>query len=314
MNKLKKYFTIFLLSMFLIVLFKYNNILNKSVIDAVNLWLNNIFPSLFIMFILNDIIIETDIFAILNYYLNPLFNKIFKTSGNSFQAFLLSIFSGTPTSSFIISEMLQNNQISVKDANKLICFTYFANPLFLYNILSLTFNKSITIKIIIIHYITNILIGLLMANFQDFKEDSKHNYKINVKTKNLFTILPQAISKSMNTLLMILGTITFYKIITNIIFTILPISNNLNIIFKGVLEITQSLADFPLLELSNIKKEILAIFLISFGGLSIHTQVMALIKDTPILYRNFLLGRIMHAILSTIICATYFFISYGTIS
>ena len=147
MNKLKNIFTIILLSIIIYILFKYNSILNTSVIDAVNLWIIKVFPSLFIMFIINDIIINTNILNHLTKIINPIFNKIFNTTGNSSEVFLLSIFSGTPSSAFIIKEMLTNNKITLESANKLISFTYFSNPLFLYNILNATFNKYITFKI-----------------------------------------------------------------------------------------------------------------------------------------------------------------------
>ena len=161
MNKLKNIFTIILLSIIIYILFKYNSILNTSVIDAVNLWITKVFPSLFIMFIINDIIINTNILNHLTKIINPIFNKIFNTTGNSFEVFLLSIFSGTPSSAFIIKEMFANNKITLESANKLISFTYFSNPLFLYNILNATFNKYITFKIILIHYLSNLIIGLL---------------------------------------------------------------------------------------------------------------------------------------------------------
>ncbi len=307
MNKLKKLFTIFSLLIFIVLLFKYNYLLNKSVIDAVNLWLSRIFPSLFIMFVLNDIIIETDALRFLNIFLSPFFNKLFNTSGNSFQVFLLSLISGTPTSAFIIKEMLNNNSITTNDANKLISFTYFSNPLFLYNILSLSFNKSITIKLIIIHYITNILIGIIYRKNND-------NIKVkmtlkNKDSKNIFMVLPSSITKSINTLLMILGTITFYMILTNLLLSLFNFNYLSSTIFKGILEITQSLNDLPFLDISLIKKELLAIAIISFGGLSIHTQIISLINDTEIKYQNFLMGRILHVFLSTTITYLCSFIS-----
>ena len=164
MNKIKKHLSILIIFILILLLFKYNYILKESVIDGVNIWLTKVFPSLFIMFIINDLIINLNILKEVNKFINPLFNKLFKTSGNSSNVFLLSIFSGTPSSAFIIKEMLNNNKITLEDANKLITFTFFSNPLFLYTILSLSFNKFIVIKIIFINYLSNIIIGFLFRN------------------------------------------------------------------------------------------------------------------------------------------------------
>ena len=297
MNKIKNYFYIIILFIFIFLLFKYNYIVNKSVIDSVNLWLTKVFPSLFIMFILNDIIINTNILNSITKIINPVFNKIFKTNNNSFEAFLLSLFSGTPSSSFILKEMINNNKIDINSANKLISFTYFSNPLFLYNILNTTFNKHITFKIIIIHYISNIFIGLIYRNKNT--TNALLENKI-IKKENIITILPRSIKKSIDTLLMILGTITFYMILTNLLLNIFKLNNITTIILKGIFEITQSLNILNNLEYQSIIKELLALSVISFGGLSIHTQVLSIISDTKISYKNFFYGRILHVLISAL--------------
>jgi len=309
MNKLKKNFTIFLLITFIVIIFKYNYILSKSVVDATNLWLTKVFPSLFIMFILNDIIINTNILSSFVKFINPIFNKIFNTGGSSSQAFILSLFSGTPSSAFIINEMLNNNSITLEDANKLITFTYFSNPLFLYNILSLSFNFSITLKIILIHYITNIIIGLIFRKDKSiYKAYSKNNQETN---NNIFLLIPSAIKKSLNTLLLILGTIVFYMILSNLIINIFSFSPTQNIIIRGIFEITQSLNQLNSLKNTGILKEIIATFIISFGGLSIHSQVLTILNNTNISYKNFLIARILHGLISTI---TYIFFTFVIIS
>jgi len=305
MNKVKNIFTIILFFIFIIILFKYNDILNNSVIEAVTLWLTKVFPSLFITFVLNDILINSNTLNSAFHLINPLFNRIFNTTGVSSQVFFLSLFSGTPTSAFIIKETLMKKQIDLKDANKLIAFTYFSNPLFLYNILNTIFNKHITIKIILIHYFSNIAIGLILR--KKYKNKS-YNYAIkNEPSNNIFYLLPNAMNKSISTLLMILGTITFYMIISNIIIKIFNFQQLPNVLIKGLLEITQGLNGLKTIEIPSIIKEIIAISIISFGGLSVHTQILSLISDTKILYKNFITGRIMHVLISA---TSYFFLQF----
>ncbi len=295
MNKLKKILTIFCLFSLIFILFKYNYLLKPSVINSLTLWINKVFPSLFIMFIINDIIINTNILNALDSKISPLFNKIFNTSGNTFSLFILSIISGSPTNAYIINESFKKGQITKETCEKLMTYTYFSNPLFLYNILMGSFNKSITIKIIVLHYLANIIIGFL-------ERGKVKEKKINITTKankeNILLLIPKSIAKSINTLLMILGCITFYMIISNIIIKILPFNNTLTVVFKGLLEITQGLNIINTINGKSIIKEIIAIFLISFGGLSIHTQVLSLINDKN-LYKHYFLGRIYQALIST---------------
>lgn len=297
MNNLKKILTIIILFFFLFLLFKYNYLLAKTTMDAVYLWLGKVFPNLFIMFILNDIIINTNLLSFLNKGSNSLFNKIFHTNGPALEAFLLSLFSGTPSSAFILKEMVQNGRLSLEDANKLIAYTYFPNPLFLYAILSLSFNKVIVIRIILVIYLTNLVIGLFFKGKK--KENCTSMIREDQENHPLLSILPLAITKSINTLLMILGSITFYMIISNLILKLPFFSPLTSIIIKGLLEITQALNSLPSLTLLSFKKEIIAIIIISFGGISIHTQILQILEGTKIKYQNFFFGRLMHVLIST---------------
>ena len=88
-------------------------------------------------------------------------------------------------------------------------------------------------------------------------------------------------------------------IITNIMISIIPLNNTLKVIFKGLLEITQGLNILNTISNKSIIKEIIAIFLISFGGLSIHTQVLSLTTDNKELYQNYFIGRVFQALIST---------------
>ena len=304
MNNLKKLLLIFLFIFFLFLAFKYNYLLGSVVVKATSLWLTKVFPSLFIMFILNEIIIKTNALSLLNKLIGPPFNKLFHTSGSSSLAFILSLFSGTPSNAYILKEMLSNMQITLEDANKLIYYTYFPNPLFLYTILRLSFNNFITLKIIITLYLSNVLIGL-------FVRGKKNNNKIILinnenNNYNLLTIIPKAIKKSMDTLLMILGSIIFYLIISTIFENLLNLSLMGEIILKGILEISTSLNSLPLLNIFSLKKEILAILIISFAGLSIHTQILEILNGTKIKYQNFFKGRLYQILIGT---SSYFLIS-----
>ena len=296
MKHLKKYLLLFLILITIITIFKYNSIISMSVIDSVDIWLKKVFPSLFIMFILNDIIINYNIVNNLFPKLNSLFNKIYKTDGLAFNTLLLTIFSGTPSNAYIIKEMLTTHKISINTANKLISFTFFNNPLFLYNVLSITFSHPTTIKLIMIQYLSNMIVGLFFR-----EKNSKKIEIVNTSFKRNIAVIPSAISKSMNTLLMILGTITFYMIITNIIVKIFQFNSLNTILIKGIFEITQSLSILNNLAYKGIIKEIIASSIISFGGLSIHTQIKSIIENT-ISYKNFLMGRILQLLISTIIC------------
>ena len=270
---MKRKITILLIMTFIILIFNNYDIVLKSTLDATTIWLNRVFPYLFIMIIIQDLLINLD------------FASFFKNT--VVYIFIMSLLSGTPSGTYIISKLKQQNIISKEYANTCLIFTFFANPLFLYSILNSIFlSKFITIRLMLILYLTNLFLYFI------YKKDLPSNGKsINTNEINLSS----SIKTSINTTITVLGVITFYLILSNIIITEFNIIYPFNIFFKGFLEMTQGLAS---LINSSIKfKEVIAMIFISFGGFSIHTQVSCILNEADLSYKYFFKGRIIQTIL-----------------
>ena len=280
----------------LIFIFKNNKEVANVIIEAVNLFLKKVFVSLFPMFILNDILINLNIPYYFYLLFNKLFLKVFKTSGLGAYVFIMSLISGTPSNAYILKELVELEKISLEEANHFLTFTYFSNPLFLSVMLSTIFKTRVVLKIILCHYIANIIIGILIRNKAPKIANNKNILKTNLKIT-----LTKSINKSITTLLMILGTISFYMLLTFIITSLLPNNCLIKTIISGFLEITNGLNTMTSLNILNKIKEIIASAIISFGGLSIHTQIKAILEDTNMNYSYFLKGRIMQSIISVIL-------------
>lgn len=270
---MKRKITILLIMTFIILIFKNYEIVLKSTLDATKIWLNKVFPYLFIMIIIQDLLINLN------------FSSFFKNT--AIYIFIMSLLSGTPSGTYIISKLKEQNIITKEYANTCLIFTFFANPLFLYSILNSIFlSKLTTIRLMLILYLTNLILYFI------YKKDLPSNGKsINTNEINLSS----SIKTSINTTITVLGVITFYLILSNIIITEFNIIYPFNIFFKGFLEMTQGLAS---LINSSIKfKEVIAMIFISFGGFSIHTQVSCILNEANLSYKYFFKGRIIQTAL-----------------
>lgn len=283
------------LSIFLI--FKNNQEVAKVIENAINLFISKVFVSLFPMFIINDILISLNIPYYFYHLFNKIFLKIFHTSGLAAYVLIMSLISGTPSNAYILKELVNDNKLSNAEASHLLAFTYFSNPLFLIMMLNTIFDTNTSIKIIIIHYISNLIIGFILRK----QAPTLSNKSLTKKTKETGSMIIKSINRSIQTLLMILGTVTFYMLVTYILTSI--ISNNMMIktAISSFLEITNGLNNLSILKINNEIKEIIAVATISFGGLSIHTQIKSILEDTKITYQSFLKGRIMHTIIAVIL-------------
>jgi hypothetical protein len=114
-------------------------------------------------------------------------------------------------------------------------------------------------------------------------------------------MISSALMNSINTLFLVLGVITMFLIITTIIDQNITLSSYNQSILNGTLEMTQGLKYVGLLPIPLKNKALLSTMFISFGGLSVHMQTIGLISDSKIKYMPFLIARILHASISSLL-------------
>jgi len=285
----------------------------NSVIYSFNIWTNNLFPSLFPFFVLSEILINYGFVELVSELFKPIFTKLFKANSNASFVFIMSMLSGFPSNAKYTRQLYLDNKLTDKEATKILMFTHFPNPLFVLGTVSITFlnNKSLGIIILISLYLSNIIIGILFRNYNPTYSKEKfsfknsilmmHNKRVN-NNKTFGFLISNSLINAINTLLLILGVVTTFLIITTII------DNNFHpdlltkTFISGFLEMTQGLKHVSLLNISLNYKTVLITMILAFGGLSVHTQVLSIISDTKIKYKPFLLARLLHIVLSSIIC------------
>lgn len=282
---------------------KESEIVISTVKISLKIWKDNIFPSLFPFFIISNLLIELHLPEILGNVFNKLMYKIFKINSNTSFVLFLSIFSGFPSNAKYTKELLDKKLISTEDATKILTFTHFSNPLFIIGTLSTYINeKSIIIKVLLAHYLSNFIIGFILRNYNSKKiKSSNENTIIDYSTPKFGSILTKSITNSINTLLLILGTVTTFLILTSLINTIFNVDGIYKVLINGFFEITQGLKSLEYINLSINTKAILSVIILSFGGLSVHMQVLTIISDTKIKYLPYLISRILHSIISVIV-------------
>lgn len=294
----KNIYLVFFITITFFLIFFSNEII-ESIRFSFSICINNIFPSFIPFMILSKFLIDYNF----DYELSKIFEFLmrkFKVNKNCSIAFVMSIFSGSPSNAIYLNNLLNKNLVNENDVNKCLKFCHFVNPIFILNTIGYSFlnSKSLGLKILIAHYLTNIIVGL----YNKEEKISKANSDIKEKreNRNFIIVLKESIFDTINNLLLIMGIITFFLIVTTILNNILNISNNYKFIY-GILEITQGLKYLSLTNINTNIKALISVFLISFGGFSIHMQIFSIIDNEKIRYIPYLISRTIHAILSVII-------------
>ena len=298
----KKYFNYLISILILIIFFEifdHSNIVSNSIINSSKLWFYNIIPSVFPIYIMIDLLIKYNILNIISSLFQPIIKYLFKMKKETSIIFILSMLSGFPSNSKYINSFLDNNIINIQEANKLLMFTHFSNPLFIINTIGINFlnNKKIGILILISHYTTNIIIGFINRNY--YINLNNTNNVLENKKSSFITTLTNSIYNTVKILILLYGIITIFMIITTIINVNFNLNPVLNCIICGILEITNGIYFTSNLPISIIYKATLITFFISFGGLCIHMQVLSILNKYKINYFNYLKTRFAHAIISS---------------
>lgn len=294
--KKTNYFILTFLTFIFIYLFKLVS-LKTIILETCELWLNNIVSSLVPFYILTDLLINYGLIQILNSWLS-IISKILNISSSGLFVLIFSMLTGCPSSAKYIASLLKEGLISQAEADYLIRFTHFVNPLFIVNTIGLTVlaNKFYGFLILLSHFFSNFIIAFIFRPKNTFK--SKYPQ---IEEKMFSQVLTKSIKETFEATLIILGNLIIFTIVSQMIFSFLGFSGLLKACLNALLEVTSGLFQLKILNLSLNLKAILTSSFISFGGLAIHSQVYSFLSSTKIPYKNYLQGRIIQALLAPLI-------------
>ena len=324
---MKKLFSnmIFLLIILLVLfgILKNPQISLKGAKEGLLIWFNVVIPSLLPFFIISEILINIGFVDLIGKFLEPLMRPIFNLPGIAAFPFSMSIVSGYPMGSKIVSSLRKNNLITKTEGERMVVLSSTSGPLFMLGAVTVGMlnNPSLAPLILYPHYLAVITIGFLFR-FYKIKDNRKVNHKEYNKTKELQKnfplkkmppigiILSNSVKNSMNSILLIGGFIILYSVIIELLFTsklinlihhIIPI--NLQIlqgILAGILELTTGCKKISSSNINLIKKISIINFLIGWGGISIHSQALAFLSSTDIDSKIYIIGKFFHGILASI--------------
>lgn len=301
--------TKFLIKVFLIlfiiflIMFSKTNIL--AVQNAISLFFEKVFPSLFPFFIAADLLSHTNIINILNTILSPIMKPLFNVSGKGAFPFIMGIISGYPTGAKIVSDFRKNNICTKVECERLLAYTNNSGPLFIIGTVgsSLFLSTEIGILLLITHIFGTLTVGII---FRFYKNNYYRNENIvdELDIDNFSSILTESIFTSFKTTGMIFGFIIMFSIINNILLTSGILKLFPSAIIGSILstcEITNGINYISMIKSSNLTIQlILTSFFLGFGGISVLMQVYSIISKTDLSIKPYILGKLLHGLTSAI--------------
>jgi len=313
---------------FILLLIIFSKTAVSSALKGIDLWLNVVFPSLFPFLTASELLNGTSFVKAAGILLEPVMRPLFNVPGCASFPFATGMTSGYPVGAKVVASMKENKLLNKWDAEKLLAFCNNSSPLFIIGAVSTGMLKMPQIGplLLICHLAAGITVGFIYR----FIPVNPKNVTLSGGRKpvsgksgstsniDFGSLLGNAVRNSVTTLLVIGGFIILFSVIIGILmesgilnsfagllytllkFTGLPKELYISLI-SGFIEITTGLG--MLCSSPNITlnmKLITVSAIIGWGGISVHMQVMSVVRNAGLSIKPYLMGKCVQSILSAI--------------
>lgn len=255
----------------------YASVVQTALAEAVFLCLNVIFPSLYAIMILSQLLLQTNAHSILLLPVRRLARTILRLPDTYLAIFLISQFAGYPVGAKLLDNPLQEGTLSRTQASVLTGICFGSGPAFLFGTLSAMAGHSACQLLFGSLLLSNLLLLLLVSRWLHLEQ---HTQTLPLRKLSSLTLV-ETVSQSGASLLKMCAMILFFRCLLAILDasgivallsipldTLFP-ENTAQGLLGAFLEITS------LTQLSPNTPLMLALFaaLLSFGGICVHLQI-----------------------------------------
>ncbi|MGN0961648.1 MAG: nucleoside recognition domain-containing protein [Christensenellales bacterium] len=281
----------------------------QSFFQGIRLWATKVLPALLPFFILVKLLSYTTFSKSIGKFLTPITHKLYGVGGVSGYIYIMSILSGYPVGAKLTAEIYKDGGINKGQAHTISSFTSTSGPLFVLGTVGIGLfgNQLLGIVVLISHYLGAILNGLIYR-YKDNSVNAQASFKDPTNTLN------DCMTSSIMSILVVGGFIAIFYMLLTLLLHINAFSLPTYLLSKigipkeltiatisGFIEVTTGMSLLSQCAISFDLQAIIASFLISFGGLSIHAQAYCFLSNFDMPYSKFLLQKLTHASLSAII-------------
>ncbi len=334
------FFTFFCCTFLLLLLF-YSEECISLASNGLLIWYHNMIPSLFPFMVLSGFMIRTGLSLKIGQWLQPVLGIFFHLPSRMLYAIFMGFLCGFPMGAKIVADMLEKEQISLKEGEYLLAFCNNIGPLYMLGYVIPLFNYKDLGKVLGFMYLVPLSYGLFLRyfhpafSFSPFpnKQPKINAFKqrLNSKLKNELTLsqcsyvdnrnsspnylscFQQALSSAIEQITLLGGCMIFFNCIqifptllneylsTTSAFPYIPL---FSAIFCSLIEIGGGLKQLKA-SLGIIDPTsislCLPLFLLTIGGLSCIAQTYFIIKNTELKISTYIKHKLIQSCIFIII-------------
>lgn len=308
----------------------------ESALRGLSIWWQVLFPALFPFFVISELLLGFGIVHFFGKLLDPLMRPLFRLPGIGSFVVTMGYVSGYPVGARLTAQLWEQGLVKRAEGERLVAFTTTSDPIFLIGAVSVGFfhNAALAPLLAAAHYGGAFIIGLLMR-FHDRHEPvteshrrapSRRASRLVEATKamhearlmdgrSLGKLLQDSIQSALRLMMVVGGLVVFFSVVMELLThagVVEALAEGLRFLF-GAVGLPAKLADaivFGLFEVTLgaraageagtglMHQAAIAAWILSWGGLSVHAQVLSLLSRTDLRYMPLMLARLTHAFIS----------------
>lgn len=307
-----------------------------AALRGLSIWWDILFPALLPFFVIAELMLGFGVVHFFGTLFDPMMRPLFRVPGIGGFVMAMGFASGYPVGARLTAQLWEQRLINRDEGERLVAFTTTSDPIFLIGAVSVGFFHDVGLAVIlaVAHYGSGILIGLIMRFHGGRLESaSRPSYgggfvirralqamhQARLKDgRMLGDMLRDALDTSLRLILVVGGLVVFFCVVLELLttsgimngiyFAVYTILQNVQFppelsqaVVNGLFEVTlgaKSAAGAGV-HLSLMSKVAIAAFILSWAGLSVHSQIISLLNRTNLRYLPFVTARLLHGLLAS---------------
>ena len=282
---------------------------SQAVVEGLHRCGSVLIPALFPFFILSSLVVELGLSRFLGNLLQPVMGPLFRLGGHCSGALVLGWVGGYPVGARTAISLYQKGQCSKPEAEHLLSFCNNCGPAFALGVVGVGLfgSRSVGLLLYLTHLLSSLLVGLVFRCLLPKTSCSGPTQSPVFQPVSLPLALTRSITGAVQSLLNLSAFVLFFSVVVRCVtlsglpdalarlLSCFGVSQTLTVpLLTGMLEFSSGV-----LALSGegalTGRIAAAAFLMGWGGLSVHCQVLAL-NDCRLSMAPYLWGKLLHGL------------------
>ncbi len=279
--------------------------------DAIAACVNSVIPSLFPFFVCSRMLIEMGAAEKLGKILAPLMKPLFGVGGGGALVFVIGILSGYPVGASAAADLAESGQCTKSEAEKLLGYCNNSGPLFILGTIGagLLGNAQLGWILYISHIMSVLTVAVIMRKIPCEISCKKRKEK-HIKQKHFGQIMAEAVSNGAQSVFTVCGFVIIFSILTGNLesfgvlqlFSLTGIEYNVLKAFLfgffepvgGCVTTSNVFFNYPVIRCMILSA------IIGWSGVSVHLQVLGIIKRNGLSAKYYFLGKVGTTLISPV--------------